>query len=126
VVPATGLHDVRWLAYPSLLPALPKVSDGWDYYSPWMEWLRFYLPLAVYAVAIAYLGYTLLVRHLELDARRFGILAAVLFGLLALPRQLSRYDHIHALPSGVSAFLIVVGLADQALRGVPESSCASL
>ena len=114
--PATGLHDVRWLAYPRLLPALSKVSDGWDYYSPWMEWLRFYLPLAVYAVAILTLGYTLLVRRLELDAQRFGILAAMLFGLLAFAQALSRYDHMHALATGVFAFLVVIGLATQALR----------
>jgi hypothetical protein len=113
--PARQLHDVRWLAYPRLVPAVAKLSDWWDSYSPWMDWLRFYLPLTVYALAIVYLGHAFLIRRIELDNRRFGILAAALFGLLTFAQALSRYDYIHALPTGVFAFLVVVGLVYQAL-----------
>jgi len=112
--PATQLHDVRWLAYPKLIPALPeRLSDFWFYFSPLLEWFRFYLPLGLYAVALVYLIYNLLFRRLPLDAKHFGLLAAAFFGLMAFGQALSRYDHIHALPTGLFALAVLAGLTFQ-------------
>ena len=114
--PATKLHEVRALAYPKLIPGLSGLSDIWSYYSPYMDWLRFYLPLAVYAFTFAFYGYLILVRRIQLDTRHFGMLAAALFGLLAFAQALSRYDYIHALPTGLFALLVIVGLVSQVRR----------
>ncbi len=112
--PATKLHDVRWRAYPSLIPSkLPKLSDFWSYYSEPMDWVRFYLPLAVYAIALVYYAYALLVKRITINSQHFGTIAAALCGPLLFAQALSRYDYIHVLPSTILASLVIVSLFSQ-------------
>jgi len=102
--PATQLHDVRWLAYPSLIPPRwPKLSDFWNFYSWTMDWVRFYLPLIVFAIALIYFAYALASRRITWNARQVGALAAALLGPLVFAQALSRYDYIHVLPAAIVA-----------------------
>ena len=115
--PATRLHAVRWLAYPPLRsPGLLDFSAYREFYSRQNDWLRFYLPLAIYVVAWLYSAYALILKRLPLDAALFGILAAALVGPLLFAQALSRYDYIHVLPSSLCAALVVAGLAFRAMQ----------
>ena len=116
--PATKLHDVRWLAYPKLIPEISGISDYWNYYSRLLDWQRFYLPLAVYILALVVCGHALLIKRIKPDISLFGSYASAFFGLLAFAQALSRYDHIHALPTGLFAFLVIVGLVSL-IRRIP-------
>jgi hypothetical protein len=119
VFPATRLREVRWLAYPALIPGrLPALADFRNFYSWPMDWLRFYLPLAVYGFAIVYYSAMIAARRLQFSVPHFGAVAAGGVGLLAFAQALSRYDYIHALPTGLFAFLVIVALASQ-VRSAP-------
>jgi hypothetical protein len=112
--PATKLHDVRWRAYPSLIPLNPpKLSDFWSYYSEPMDWVRFYLPLAVYSVALLAYAYALLVKRIAISRQHFGTIMATLYGPALFAQALSRYDYIHVLPSTIMASLVIVSLFSQ-------------
>ena len=115
--PATRLRAVRWLAYPPLRsPGLLDLSAYREFYSPQNDWLRFYLPLVIFAVAWLCLAYGLLWKRFSLTQALFGILAAALIGPLLFAQALSRYDYIHVLPAALLAALVVVGLVSQAVQ----------
>jgi hypothetical protein len=108
--PVTQLHAVRWLAYPDLLPhRWFALSELRQIYSEPLDWLRFYLPLAIYLVAGLSVAHRLLVRRAASDTHTFGELAALLFGALLFFQALSRYDYIHVLPTLILA--LVSGMA---------------
>lgn len=134
--PATQMRAVRWLAYPELLrPHINQLSDFWTLYSRPMDWLRFYLPLALYAgIAVAYLvrygNLTFWIKKLtaslwfstadfqpiqSFDIPAFGILASMFCGGLLFSQALSRYDFIHVMPSLVAAGLAIAGLLPRLL-----------
>jgi hypothetical protein len=116
--PATQLRAVRWLAYPELLhPRISGISDFWNIYAKPMDWLRFYLPLAVYAFAWLYYIYALFVKRISPDVVDFGIMAAALCGPFLFSQALSRYDYIHVLPSLIPAALVVAALFPKILAG---------
>ena len=109
--PATQLRSVRWLAYPGLLhPHISDISDFWNIYARPMDWLRFYLPLVVYAIALIYYIYAILVKRISLDIQHFGTMASALCGLFLFSQALSRYDYIHALPTLIPAALVIAWL----------------
>jgi len=116
--PATQLRAVRWLAYPELLhPHISSISDFWNIYASPMDWLRFYLPLAIYAFAWIYYIYALFVKRISPDVQDFGIMAAALCGPFLFSQALSRYDYIHVLPSLIPAALVVAVLFPKILAG---------
>jgi hypothetical protein len=121
--PATQLRAVRWLAYPELLhPHINAISDFWTLYARPMDWLRFYLPLLVYAIALIYYGYKIVIQRIALDLRDFGILAAALCGPLLFSQALSRYDFIHVMPSLVAASLVIAGLFPKILENTSRQA----
>ncbi len=112
--PTTKLHDVRWRAYPSLIPpSLPKLSDFWNFYSGPMDWVRFYLPLAIFCLALGYYAYALLGKRIAINRQHFGTIVAALYGPLLFAQALSRYDYIHVLPSTMLTSLVIVSLFSQ-------------
>jgi 4-amino-4-deoxy-L-arabinose transferase-like glycosyltransferase len=116
--PAVKLRAVRWLAYPKLLyPHINDVANFWNIYARPMDWLRFYLPLLIYAITWIYYAYAILVRKIVLEVQHFGILAAALCGPFLFSQALSRYDYIHVLPSLIAAALVVAALFPRILSG---------
>jgi len=109
--PATQLRAVRWLAYPELLhPHISSISNFWDIYARPMDWLRFFLPLVIYAFAWIYYIHALCFKRIALEVVDFGILAAALCGPFLFSQALSRYDYIHVLPSLIPAALVAAAL----------------
>jgi hypothetical protein len=116
--PAVKLRAVRWLAYPELLhPHIDDISNFWNIYAFPMDWLRFYLPLLLYAITWLYYAYAILVKRIELDIQHFGALAAALCGPFLFSQALSRYDYIHVLPSLIAAALVIAALFPRILTG---------
>lgn len=125
--PATQLRAVRWLAYPELLhPHIDDVSNFWNIYTRPMDWLRFYLPLVIYAIAWIYIIYTIFIKRLTLSLQDFGIMAAASCGPFLFFQALSRYDYIHALPSLIPAALVVAALFPKILSGPTHWSLKTL
>jgi hypothetical protein len=112
VFPMTKLHDVRGLPYPALIPEISSMSNFWHYHSRLLNWLRFYLPLAIYLLALLVCADAFLKKRIQPALPLFGVYAPAFFGLLAFAQAMSRYDNIHALPTGLFAFLTIVGLAN--------------
>ena len=116
--PATQLRAVRWLAYPELLhPHISGISDFWNIYARPMDWLRFYLPLVIYALTWLYYTYAILVKRITLSVQDFGIMAGALCGPFLFSQALSRYDYIHVLPSLIAAGLVAAALFPKILTG---------
>ena len=116
--PATQLRAVRWLAYPELLhPHISGIADFWNIYARPMDWLRFYLPLVIYAFAWIYYIYALIIKRISPDIQDFGVMAAALCGPFLFSQALSRYDYIHVLPSLIPAALVVTALFPKILAG---------
>lgn len=116
--PATQLRAVRWLAYPELLqPHIDDISNFWNIYARPMDWLRFYLPLVIYALTWLYYAYAILVKRITLSVQDFGIMAGALCGPFLFSQALSRYDYIHVLPSLIAAALVVAALFPKILAG---------
>lgn len=116
--PTFKLRAVRWLAYPQLLhPHIDDVANFWNIYAFPMDWLRFYLPLLVYAITWLYCAYAILVKRIDLDVQHFGTLAAALCGPFLFSQALSRYDYIHVLPSLIAAALAIASLFPRILAG---------
>jgi hypothetical protein len=102
--PATTFREVRRLNLPALLPdAAGYTRENWE------DWLRLYLPSAVFIAALAAAALLLRRGRAEPSSRR-GFLAA-LFVALAITgaglvvKATSRFHDLHALPA---AFLAVV------------------
>lgn len=109
-VPATLLHEVRWLPYPPLFPLFPDSMDA-DFW----PWLHFYAPLLIYVLAFGV--YALRARRSVFDTRSAGRVATTIFGLLLFAQALSRYDYIHAIPTSILASLVVLTLASPDIVG---------
>jgi hypothetical protein len=120
--PATGLRRMRWLPYPALIPLRDEIkqifafpinlsafrSAYWDI----LWWLRFYLPLAVYGIALYYWVGSLLRGCMTITIWYVGQTAVTIFGLLLFAQALSRYDYIHVLPTLIISFLVITSLGD--------------
>jgi len=82
-----------------------------------MDWLRFYLPLVIYALTWLYYTYAILVKRITLSVQDFGIMAGALCGPFLFSQALSRYDYIHVLPSLIAAGLVAAALFPKILTG---------
>jgi hypothetical protein len=111
IFPITDLRALRWRAYPSLIPnnlVVPNsIAALRSIYTDFMDWLRFYLALAIYAVTFAYYGYALLSRRAIFNAHYLRVTAVTLFGALLFTQALSRYDYFHVLPTSIIALLVI-------------------
>jgi hypothetical protein len=111
--PFTKLHDVRWRPYPALIPAgPPDFSAFLIIYSEAMDWVRFYLPVALYLPAIIYEAHALLWKHQPVNRRTYGTFAVTIYGPFLFAQALSRYDYIHVLPTMILAILVFASLYD--------------
>lgn len=116
--PIVKLRAERWLAYPQLFhPHINDISNFWNIYAPPMDWLRFYLPLLIYAITWIYYAYAILVKRITLDVKHFGTLMASFCGAFLFSQALSRYDYIHVLPSLIAAALVIATLFPRLLAG---------
>jgi hypothetical protein len=114
VFPITELRALRWKPYPTLFPQTIVIPNSLSalrlLYNHVMEWLQFYLVLAIYAIALAFHGYLLLSRRATFDSRYLQIITVTLFGPLLFIQALSRYDYFHVVPTSIIALLVVVSL----------------
>jgi hypothetical protein len=114
VFPVTKLVEVRWRAYPALLPpGLAEVSDLWNYNAGLLNWAWFYLPIISYGLTLTRYARVLIVGRMAMDRRHFGTLAAALFGFLLFALALTRYDFTHALPTALLISPVVVSMFSQ-------------
>lgn len=114
VFPATVLLDVRRRSYPSLVPpifATQAVLSTRQVYSELVNWLRFYLPPAVYSVVFLRYGHALLGRRPTLSERDCGTVTVAAFGSLLFLQALSRYDYVHVIPTLIIASLLIASSA---------------
>ena len=95
--PTFMLRSVRWMAYPSLLPADFPPND---------DWTRFYLPILTFGLVAVGLLFTFLKKRDSVDPNFFAILAMVLYGAFLFNQGLSRYDYIHVLPASILSFMV--------------------
>ncbi len=111
--PATVFREVRHLPVPPLLPEFGRITGA-----QWNDWLRLYLPLTVYAAALAVAARWLIVRPVPSADRRFSVgllcLALTGAGLGLVIKATSRYHELHALPTTICAAVVVTALLYQA------------
>ncbi len=123
--PTIVLHSVRWLPYPSLVP--PDLIESVTFYDvqvpkfnlPNADWMRFYLPILTFGIALVLLVIKFLRDRASLNQGYFTLIALTLFGGLLFNQALSRYDQIHVTPASILTFIVAVALIQQfTLKGV--------
>jgi Dolichyl-phosphate-mannose-protein mannosyltransferase len=123
VFPTTELEGVRRLPYPSLIPSalarLGSVSFD-EAYQQILPWLRFYLPLLAYGMALLWLAWFILRRDDAFEPKQVGTAAITFFGSLLFTHALGRFDYIHVIPTSIAASLVVAALLDQGARNLPR------
>ena len=124
VFPATTFRAVRHLPYPSLIPdwSIGSAEGSIDVRLARMlgDYLRFYIPLLVSALATALLGVSAV--RTGRGGPRFAstdIMAAALvgFGAGMFVQALSRYDEIHVLPASLVVGILISWLVRQIPAG---------
>lgn len=107
--PSTTFHEVRHLPYPPLWP-------DWSEWSAVGDWLRFYLPIVVFALTVL----TVVVAGVRSRGqasrmtRRHALASALtVLGAGLFVQALSRYDAIHVLPASLCTILLLVWLLQQ-------------
>lgn len=104
-IPTTLQHQVRWLPYPDVWPP-PEDTESLAFW----DWLHFYAPLLIYAIAFIVYALRILTKQAVIDTRFAGRVAVLVFGMLLFAQALSRYDYIHAIPTSIPASLVVISL----------------
>lgn len=121
--PLRGIDRTRQLPLPPLLPD-PADTSTYDYLARpfWlfllMQWIPFYLPLAVHAATLAQVAGRWLRGQLP-GAREATRMALAVFGLLLLRTALSRADEIHLLPTSIVALVLAAPLLQRPGAGWP-------
>jgi hypothetical protein len=110
--PATVFREVRHLPVPALIPDFGRITGA-----QWNDWLRLYLPLAVYAAALGMAARWLIVRRLPAADRRYHVallcLTLAITGLGLVIKATSRYHELHALPTTICAIIVATALLYQ-------------
>lgn len=110
--PATIFRAVRRLPVPAPIPDFGRITGA-----QWNDWLRLYLPLAVYAAALAVAARRLILRPLPTTDRRYRTalvcLALTGAGLGLVLKATSRYHELHALPTTICAAMVATTLLYQ-------------
>jgi len=110
--PATVFRAVRYLPIPPLIPEFGRITGA-----QWNDWLRLYLPLAVYAAALGMAARWLLIRRLPTRDRRYHVailcLALTGAGLGLVVKATSRYHELHARPTTICAAIVATALIAQ-------------
>lgn len=110
--PATVFREVRRLPVPPLIPDFGRITGA-----QWNDWLRLYLPLTVYAAALATAARRLVIEPLPSNDRRYRTLLVCLTltaaGLGLVVKATSRYHELHALPTAICAAIVATGLLYQ-------------
>ena len=109
VFPATVFQAVRRLPVPPPIPDFGRLTAD-----QWNDWLRLYLPLAVYAAAGLLALRWLVLRPVSSSDRRYAIgglfLALTGTGLGLVVKATSRYHELHALPATICATILATAL----------------
>ncbi len=109
--PATTFRAFRHLPVPPLILDLGKVTS-----SQWNDWLRLYLPLAIYLAALVGVLRQLLGRRQPGADHRTKVaillLALTGAGLGLVVKATSRYHELHALPTTICASIVATALLD--------------
>jgi len=107
--PATVFRAVRHLPVPPLIPDFSQLTGG-----QWNDWLRLYLPLAIYAIAIVVSLRWLSWRTGPPSDRRPAVgplfLALTGTGLGLVVKATSRYHDLHVLPTTICAVILATAL----------------
>ncbi len=121
VFPATVFPSVRSLPVPPLIPDFGQMTG-----LEWNDWLRLYLPLATYAVAIVVSIYWRSAGLWRQSDRRLylGVLFVALTGtgLGLILKATSRYHELHALPTTICAVILATTLAYRIPAGLWRSA----
>jgi len=125
VFPATGFRAYRDLPKPPLVPNFRRLpAEALE------EWLRFYVPLLIFAVALITALVSGLRHRLGRTARPAAddgaLIALTVTGLLAFNQALGRYEALHVLPSQLFALLALVALLARLPRTVRAGLAALL
>jgi hypothetical protein len=122
IFPATMHHALRWRPYPPLIPSgAPEMMDILTFRSPspeFLNWMQFYLPLAVYLIALSSYGSLFLKKRLPSNIQNFGAVTLTFLGILFFAQALSRYDYMHVLPSSIIAVMVIVPLLHRFISGL--------
>ena len=109
VFPVTVFRAVRHLPVPPLIPDFRQLTGG-----QWNDWLRLYLPLAIYAIAIVVSLRWLFSRPVPTSDRRPALgalfLALTGTGLGLVVKATSRYHDLHVLPTTICAVILATAL----------------
>ena len=109
VFPATVFRNVRHLPVPPLLPDFGQLTSA-----QWHDWLRLYLPLAIYVLASLVALRWLSVRSISSSDQRFAsgglFIALTGTGVGLAVKATSRYHELHALPMTIGAIILATAL----------------
>lgn len=109
--PATTFRAFRHLPVPPLIADFGKITI-----SQWNDWLRLYLPLTIYFVALYGILRQLLKRRQPQADHRAEVaillLALTGTGLGLVVKATSRYHELHALPTTICASIVATALLD--------------
>lgn len=109
VFPTTVFRAVRHLPVPSLIPNFKTLTG-----SQWNDWLRLYLPLLTYVIAVVVSLRWLFFRPVPSSDRRLAVgvlfLALTGTGLGLVMKATSRYHELHALPTTICAVIVATAL----------------
>ncbi len=107
--PATTFREVRYLPVPPLIPQFGRITGA-----QWNDWLRLYLPLAVYVAALIVAGRWLVLRPLPVADVRYRVVvlsvALTVTGLGLVIKATSRYHELHVLPTTICAAIVATAL----------------
>ncbi|MGC9523102.1 MAG: hypothetical protein ACP5HG_14615 [Anaerolineae bacterium] len=109
VFPLTVFPTVRHLPVPPLFPEFGRLSAA-----QWYDWLRLYLPLAIYVTTIVVSSRWLFLRppsssrHRPATAGLFLALTGTGLGLVV--KATSRYHDLHVLPTTICAVILATAL----------------
>jgi hypothetical protein len=119
--PAKSLHRVRALPLPSPLAPI-QVLVGGNYSAASAvkfvvtTWLPFYLPLAIFALAIAQvIGLPSLRARRSNSSARWGTALLTAAGILLLCQGFNRADWIHLFPASLIALILLASILDAVL-----------
>jgi len=109
VFPATVFRAVRHLPVPPLIPDFSQLTGG-----QWNDWLRLYLPLAIYAIVIVVSLRWLFFQPGPASDRCPAVgalfLALTGTGLGLVVKATSRYHDLHVLPTTICAVILATAL----------------
>lgn len=109
VFPATTFREVRRLPVPPLFADFGQMTGG-----VWHDWLRLYLPLAIYAAATVVALRRLFFRPVPASDRRLEVavlyVALTVTGLGLVVKATSRYHDLHVVPTSILAAIVATSL----------------